>query len=301
MNQNNKYAAHGAGDSVHDHSGQKVKTSALAVAVGLTALFSAIELIGGWWANSLALIADAGHMITDSASLLFALIPNWLSRKGADDDHSYGHARIEVLAAFLNGIAMLGVVAWIFKEAIERFANPPPVAGQSVFIIAGIGLCINIAVAWSLSRDRENVNTRAALLHVFGDMLGSVAALLAGALIYFGGAAFAVADPILSVLVCLLVLHATWELFRDSARVLLDGVPEGVRYDDVGLALQSLEGVEEVHDLHVWTMAPGHGAITAHLRLRKDVDWQSTLQTARALMMDKFGIDHVTLQPEYGD
>lgn len=301
MDKQRNYAAHGSGDSVHDHGAKKVKTSALAVAVVLTAVFSAVELAGGWWANSLALIADAGHMITDSASLFFALIANWLSRKGADDDHSYGHARIEVLAAFLNGLAMLIVVGWIFKEAIERFANPPPVAGASVFAIAAVGLCINIAVAWSLSRDKENVNTRAALLHVLGDMLGSAAALAAGALIYFGGEAFSVADPILSVLVCLLVLRATWELLKDSARVLLDGVPEGVRYDDVGEALLSIEGVREVHDLHVWTMAPGQGAISAHLMLGRSADWRVTLQTARGLMQAKFGIDHVTLQPEYVD
>lgn len=216
-----------------------------------------------------------------------------------DANHSFGHGRIEVLAAFLNGLVMLGVVGWIFYEAVQRLDNPAQVDGGSVMIVALIGLCINIAVAWSLSRDKKNVNTRAALLHVMGDLLGSVAAILAGALIYFFGEKFAIADPILSFLVGALVLHSTYEVLKDSSAVLLDGVPEGVNYYDVGDALSRIPGVSRVHDLHVWTLAPGHGAVMAHLCVEKGIDWEQVLSEAQAMLLKDFGLEHVTLQPEW--
>ena len=291
-------SGHGAGDSVWTHSASKVKTSVLGVAVALTLGFSIVELLGGWWANSLALIGDAGHMVTDSASLLFALMANIVARKGVDNSHSFGHGRVEVLAAFVNGIAMLGVVLWLFFEAYQRLSDPPVVEGGSVMVVAVVGLIINVLVALSLSRDQKNVNTRSALLHVMGDLLGSVAAIASGALIYFGGERFALADPILSVLVGLLVLHATWGVFRDTTRVLVDGVPEGIEYADVGDVLLAVKGVRQVHDLHVWTMAPEHSAVMAHLVLSPETDWSAALTEARDLLKERFGIDHVTLQPE---
>ena len=245
------------------------------------------------------MIVDAGHMATDSASLLFALIANLISRKGVDANHSFGHGRIEVLAAFLNGLVMLGVVFWIFWEAVVRLDEPPAVAGGSVMIVAVIGLLINVGVAWSLSRDKKNLNTRAALLHVMGDLLGSVAAILAGALIYFGGDSFAIADPLLSFGVGALVLHSTWGVLKESSAVLLDAVPDDVNYYDVGDALSRLDGVKRVHDLHVWTLAPGHGALSAHLCMSEGVDWEQVLDNARDMIQKRFAIDHVTLQPEW--
>ena len=172
---NSEFSSHGRGDSHWLHAAEKTKTSVLGFAVALTLSFSVIELVGGLWGNSLALIGDAGHMVTDSASLLFALVANKIAQKGADDDHSFGHGRVEVLAAFINGLVMLCVVGWIFFEAVSRIMTPEPVSGLSVMAIAAVGLVINILVAWSLSRDRKNMNTRAALLHVMGDLLGSVA------------------------------------------------------------------------------------------------------------------------------
>ena len=182
-----RLSSHGAGDSLYNHAAQQVKTSVLGVAVLLTLGFSAVELIGGLMSNSLALIGDAGHMATDAASLLFALVANWLAREGADSHHSFGHARIEVLAAFVNALVMFVVLAWICVEAIDRLTNPHEVSGGSVMLIATIGMFVNIGVALSLSRDKKNVNTRAALVHVMGDLLGSVAAIVSGAVIYFGG------------------------------------------------------------------------------------------------------------------
>ncbi|MBS1162681.1 MAG: hypothetical protein H6R03_577, partial [Burkholderiaceae bacterium] len=168
------FAGHEQGDSVYTHQSRPHGARPLAIAVSLTLGYAVIELAGGLWSGSLALLADAGHMATDSAALLFALAANIIARRPASDRHSFGLARLEVIAAFVNALAMLGVVAWIFYEAIDRLTSPVPVKGLGVFVIAGIGLLINIAVAWALSRDRENVNTRAALIHVMGDLLGSM-------------------------------------------------------------------------------------------------------------------------------
>lgn len=290
-------SSHSHGDSELDHSAQKVKTSVLAVAVILTLGFSFAEFVGGFLSNSLALIGDAGHMLTDSASLLFALIANWLSRSGADDHHSFGHARIEVLAAFINALAMFVVIGWVFYEALDRFTNPPAVSGGSVILIASVGLCVNIGVAWSLSRDRDNLNTRAALVHVLGDLLGSFAAIIAGTVIYFGGST--IIDPILSILIGCLVLHAAWGVLRDTIHILLDGVPYGMKYEDVGDAIAHVQGVEAVHDLHVWSMSPGQYSVTAHVTIDTYQHWPLILDEIRKTVKERFGIDHVTLQPEW--
>ncbi len=294
---NNEFSSHGQGDSHWRHAAEKTKTSVLGFAVLLTLTFSAIELIGGWWGNSLALIGDAGHMVTDSASLLFALVANKIAQKGVDSEHTFGHGRIEVIAGFVNGLVMLGVVIWIFVEAIGRIAEPQPVSGFSVMTIAAVGLVINVLVALSLSRDKKNVNTRAALLHVMGDLLGSVAAISAGAIIYFGGPT--IVDPILSMLVGTLLLHATYEILRDTSQVLLDAIPEGVNYFSVGRLIESIPGVERVHDLHVWTMSPGHGAVQCHVTIESPQCWPKILDAIRVGIHEKFGIDHVTVQPEW--
>ena len=209
----------------------------------------------------------------------------------------FGGGVFEVLAAFINGLVMLCVVGWIFFEAVSRIMTPEPVSGLSVMAIAAVGLVINILVAWSLSRDRKNMNTRAALLHVMGDLLGSVAAIVAGAVIYFGGPT--IADPILSLVVCCLLLHATWEILRDSTRVLLDSVPEGVNYFSVGRTIEAIPGVNRVHDLHVWTMSPGHGAIQCHVHIESPECWPKILDVLRRQLHEEFQIDHVTVQPEW--
>ena len=226
MEKDRAFSSHGQGDSLYNHATRQVKTSVLGLAVLLTLGFSAVELIGGLLSNSLALIGDAGHMATDAASLLFALVANWLAREGADSHHSFGHARIEVLAAFINALVMFIVLGWICFEAVDRLTHPHDVSGGSVMLIATIGLLVNIGVALSLSRDKKNVNTRAALVHVLGDLLGSVAAIISGAVIYFGGPVEV--DPILSLLICVLVAHAAWGVLKETVPVMLDAVPEGV-------------------------------------------------------------------------
>jgi len=290
------HSDHHDGDGVHRHRpGGRLRP--LAVAVVLTFGYALVELIGGLWSGSLALVADAGHMVTDSAALLFAFAANLIARRPASDRHSYGLARVEVIAAFVNSLAMLAVVAWIFFEAFQRITAPIAVKGLPVFAIAGIGLAINIAVAWSLSHDRENLNTRAALVHVLGDLLGSVAAIAAGLIIYFGGPFFV--DPLLSMLVGGLILRSTFGVLRETTLVLLDSVPQHVDYASVGQALARVPGILAVHDLHVWTMVPGRSALSAHV-LVEDVDqWPLVLYRARRLLEHQFRIGHITLQPEW--
>jgi cobalt-zinc-cadmium efflux system protein len=295
--EDNHFGGHERGDSVWTHQSRPHGARPLAIAVVLTLSYAFIELAGGLWSGSLALLADAGHMATDSAALLFALAANFIARRPVSDRHSFGLARVEVIAAFVNALAMLGVVAWIFYEAIDRLTSPVPVKGLGVFVIAGVGLLINIVVAWALSRDRENVNTRAALIHVMGDLLGSIAAIVAGLVIYFGGPLMA--DPLLSMFVAALILRSTFGVLRETTLVLLDSVPHGVDYKKVGLSLAQIPGIVSVHDLHVWAMVPGRGALSAHVLVDDIERWPVILHQVRYLMRRDFAIDHITLQPEW--
>jgi cobalt-zinc-cadmium efflux system protein len=293
----NHFAGHEQGDSSYTHRSRPHGARPLGIAVALTLGYAFVELAGGLWSGSLALLADAGHMATDSAALLFALAANIIARRPVSERHSFGLARVEVIAAFVNALAMLGVVAWIFYEAIHRLQNPVPVKGLGVFVIAGVGLLVNVLVAWALSRDRENVNTRAALIHVMGDLLGSVAAIVAGLVIYFGGPLMA--DPLLSMFVAALILRSTFGVLRETTHVLLDSVPEGVDYRKVGLSLAQVPGIVSVHDLHVWAMVPGRSALSAHVLVDDIERWPVVLHQVRHLMRRDFGIDHITLQPEW--
>jgi cobalt-zinc-cadmium efflux system protein len=294
---NSEFCGHQRGDSSYTHQSRPTGARSLAIAVVLTLGYALVELIGGLWFGSLALLADAGHMATDSATLLFALAANIIARRPVSDRHSFGLARIEVVAAFVNALAMLLVVAWIFYEAIDRLNRPVEVKGFGVFVIATVGLVINIFVAWSLSRDRENVNTRAALIHVLGDLLGSIAAITAGVLIYFGGPVLI--DPLLSMFVAALILRSTFGVLRETTFVLLDSVPAGVDYRRVGNTLAAIDGVVAVHDLHVWSMVPGRSALSAHVLVSDIERWPVILHRARHQLRRDFGIDHITLQPEW--
>lgn len=296
--------AHGPGAHRHGHAHDNhpahhasASGRALAWAVGLTAGYALVELAGGLISGSLALLADAGHMATDSAALLFALVANIVARRPASARHSYGLARVEVVAAFVNALAMVAIVAWLFIEAIERLREPVPVQGATVFGVATVGLLVNLFAAWLLARDSGNVNTRAAYLHVLGDLLGSIAAIASGVIIHFTG--FLTIDPLLSMLVGGLILRSTFGVLRQTTLVLLDSVPPEVDYTAVGRALASVPGVVSVHDLHIWSMVPGRCAISAHV-LVEDVEmWPGVLNAARAKLRDEFGIDHITLQPEW--
>ncbi len=293
---NHLYTSHGVGDSLYTHQRFSSSWKLLALATGLTISFALVEVIGGVLANSLALISDAGHMVTDSFSLFFALIANWFSRSPASNRFSFGLAKTEVIVSFINGLLMIGVVFWIVFEAVERFNQPLPVNGGNVFIVASIGLVINITVAYILSRDKKNLNIRAALVHVMGDLLGSLAALVAGGLIYLGGPE--VLDPALSLFVACLILKSTYSIIKTSVSQLMDAVPDEIAYQRVGKEINDIEGVVEVHDLHIWYMSPEEIALQAHLEISNLQLWPNILQEARSRLNSHYGITHITLQPE---
>lgn len=291
--------AHLDGDARHSHSIEARSQKALAFAMGLTLLFALIEVITGFLSNSLALISDAGHMVTDAAALGLALLAQLVAKRPPSSRHSFGFVRAEALAAFVNSLAMLALVAWIVYEASQRLMHPQAVQGGIVLVVATIGAGINILVAWVLSRDTQSINTRAALVNVMGDLLGSVAAIAAGAIIYFTG--WVRIDPILSIFVSLLILRSTYGILRESSHFLMEAVPHGIDYLQVGADLAEVDGVLSVHDLHVWDMSPGHPALIGHLEIRSLAEWPSVLRAVKEMLRAKHGIDHVTLQPEGPD
>ena len=258
--------------------------------------FALVEFAGGLWSGSLALLADAGHMLTDAAALGLSLAAHIVAQRPASARHSYGLARSEVIAAFVNSLALLAVVIWLVVESVNRIASPVPVNGRAVALIASGGVAVNLLVAWVLSHDHGNVNIRAALLHVISDLLGSVAALVAGVVIITTG--YTVVDPLLSMLVSGLILRSTFGVLRETTLVLLDSVPAGVDYESVGKALASIPGVKSVHDLHIWAMVPGQRAASAHLMIERIERWPGILRQGRQILAREHGIGHVTLQPE---
>jgi len=288
--------AHKKGDAQHSHSKQVSNQNLLLIALVLTLGFSGVEGAAAYFANSLALISDAGHMVTDAAALGLALLAQIISRRPPSPKHSFGFGRAEALAAFVNSIAMLALVLWIVVEALSRFANPHKVDGLTVTVVAAIGLVMNIVVAWVLSRDKKSVNTRAALVHVMGDLLGSVAALVAGIVIQLTG--WMPIDAILSILVSLLILKSTISILHESYHFLMEGVPLHIDYLQVGTDLRNIPGVLAVHDLHVWEMTPSFPALIGHIEIANMQEWPGIMSRINAMLLDKHGIDHVTLQPE---
>ncbi len=289
---------HAPGDRhAHDHA-PSATARALWLALALTAGFAVIEAIAGWLSGSLALVSDAGHMATDAAAFVVALFAQSLARRPPSQRASYGYARAEVLAAFVNALAMLALVVWITVEAVARLLAPTAVAGGVVIGVAFVGMAINVAVAWLLSRAATtSINARGALLHVVGDLLGSVAALVAGAVVKFTG--WMPIDPILSIAVVLLILRSTLALLRQSTGVLMEHVPAHLSYDAIGRALAALPGVTGVHDLHVWQVSAERAALSAHVTLVAAAAWPRALASAQRLLARDFGIDHVTLQPTW--
>ena len=285
--------AHGA---VNAANGPGVRR-ALWWALLLTAGFAVVEAIGGWMAGSLALLSDAGHMVTDVAALGLALFANAIGRRPPSQRASYGYGRAEVLAAFVNAIVMLAVVAAIAIEAVRRLLAPAPVAGGMVLGIAMAGLAVNIACAWLLSRASDSLNARGAMIHVLGDLLGSLAAIIAGGVIVATG--WTPIDPILSIVVALLILRSTVQLLKQSAGVLMEGVPTHLDYNAIGNALARLPGVTGVHDLHVWNMTAERAALSAHIVLADGHAWPQTLAGAQRMLARDFAIEHVTLQPDW--
>ena len=284
---------HGHGhDHHHDHSASRYLPLALLLTLG----FAGVEAVAGWWSGSLALLGDAGHMVTDAFSLGLAAIAARVALRPASARHSYGLRRVEALTALTNSLFMLAIVALLLWHAVLRLLEPREIAGQTVTLVALGGLLINIVVAWLLTRGEGDLNTRAALLHVIGDLLGSMAALASGLVIQFTN--WTPIDPLLTMLICGLILFSTLSLLRKVLHTLLEGVPEGLSLPEVGRAMAGVPGVRSVHDLHIWSLDSRRAALSAHIVLSDAQHWPAILEAERHLLHERFGIDHITLQPE---
>ena len=255
------------------------------------------EAVGGWYANSLALLADAGHMLTDVAALSLTLAAFWFAGRPATPQKTYGYYRLEILAAFINGIALALLSIWIIIEAIGRWQEPPEVFGLQMTIIAVGGLVVNAAAAILLHSDRAaNLNLHGAWLHVMGDMLGSAAAIIAGLMII--GFGWMWADAITSILISLIIIFGAWRLILESVNILLEGTPPHIDTGAVESAIMSLEGVGGVHDLHIWTISSGMEALSAHITHNATVAHPRLLAAVRDKLCAEFGIEHMTIQME---
>lgn len=282
--------------TAHPHRPRNLPGPPFVPALAITLAYAVVELAGGLWSGSLALVSDAGHMFSDVLALALAAAAVALARRPASLRHSYGWARAEVIGATLNGLIMLGIIVVLVVEAVQRLLAPQPVIAGGVMLIAFIGLMVNAMVAFILSRSAQNLNARAALIHVMGDLLSSIAALIAGAVIWATG--WLLIDPILSLVIAGLILVSTLRLLRETLHVLMEGVPAAVDLEQIGRALAKVAGVASVHDLHVWGITPESLALSAHLEIEDLAAWAAILEAARAVLRERFGIDHVTLQPE---
>jgi cobalt-zinc-cadmium efflux system protein len=282
----------------HAHPPGDGTTGRMDAALALTTVVMLIEAVGGWWTHSLALLADAGHMLADAGSLLLAVLAIRAARRPADTLHSYGHGRFLVLAAFVNGLLLLGVSAWIAVEAVLRFISPPQVEGAWMSAIATVGLVANLIAFAALHGGHEHdLNRRSAAAHVLSDLLGSVAALAAGGIIVFTG--WMRADPLLSLLAAVLIVRTGLNVTRESAHVLLEGAPPGMNLAAVTTELpKAVAGVASVHHLHAWSLTPGDNLMTLHAVLTPTAEVDDTLARIQAWLQATYRIGHITIQIE---
>jgi cobalt-zinc-cadmium efflux system protein len=267
----------------------------------LTGGFMVVEAVGGWLAGSLALIADAGHMLSDTAALALAWAAFRIGRLPHDEKRTYGYHRFEIIVAFANGLALFAIAAWIVVEAVGRLRAPVPVLGGPMLAVAAAGLAVNLVALYVLrGGDRANLNVRAALLHVLGDLLGSVGAIAAAIVILLTG--WTPIDPILSIVLTLLILHGAWDVTRRAGHVLMEGVPEG--FDAAAMRadlLAAVPGVADVHHVHAWLLNLERPMVTLHVRLAPSADAAAALAAVKTRLKDRFGIAHSTVQIDPGD
>jgi cobalt-zinc-cadmium efflux system protein len=289
---------HGGG---HDHGGGHAHAAdlpvrSLRIALGLTATLLVVEVIGGFLSNSIALLADAGHMLTDVAALALALFVAWFSKQPETPKKTYGYLRWEILAAFLNGATLLLISAWILWEAASRLRAPEPIEGGLMLAVAAGGLIVNLIAARVLAKSSShNMNARGAYLHVLGDLLASVGTVGAAILIRYTG--WLMADPIASILTTVLIMSGAWRLVRESVDILLESTPAHIPLPAVRGQLEAIPGIESVHDLHVWAVTPAIVAMSAHCIVREQGQHQHVLEHIHDAMR-LFGIEHVTIQLE---
>ncbi|MGN7402840.1 cation diffusion facilitator family transporter [Cytobacillus praedii] len=286
--------SHGHNHS-HGHTGNK---KALFLSFLLIASFMIVEVVGGLLTNSLALLSDAGHMLSDAAALGLSLFAIKLGERKASSSKTYGYKRFEIIAAALNGLTLIVISVYIFYEAFQRFWNPPEVLSGGMLIISTIGLLINIVAAWILMRGdkEENLNVRSAFLHVIGDMLGSVGAIIAALLMIFFG--WGIADPIASVIVAILILISGWRVMKESLHILMEGTPANLEMDKVKSSLLKIPGVKEVHDMHIWSITSGMPMLSCHMVIEGEGVHDTILHRAQTILHDDFEIEHSTIQIE---
>jgi len=286
----------------HDHRHQAMSNSwrRLSVVLFLTALYMVAEVVGAVWTGSLALLADAGHMFTDVAALILALSAVWFGSRPATSKKTFGYYRLEIIAALVNGVALVVMSLFIFYGAYERWIEPPLVKTGPMIAVAAGGLAVNLICAWILhSRHEIDLNIRGAWMHVMGDALGSVAAILAGACMAVFG--WYQADAVFSVVIGLLIIWGSVRLIRESTNVLLEGTPAHINLAAVEDAILATNGVADVHDLHVWTITSGRDALSAHVIHAHSISQPDLLRELRAKLHDRFGVDHLTIQMETPD
>ena len=289
-------------DHGHNHTHGANKKVLLISFIIITG-YMLVEAMGGFITNSLALLSDAGHMLSDSISLAIALIAFKLGEKAASNSNTYGYKRFEILAAVINGVTLIAIALFIFYEAIGRFMNPPEVATMGMLIISSIGLVVNILVAWIMMRGadtEENLNMRGAYLHVLSDLLGSVGAIAAALLMMFFGWGWA--DPLASVIVAFLVLRSGFHVTKSAVHVLMEGTPNNIDMDDIVQTIKNTKGIHSVHDIHIWTITSGLNALSCHAV----VDDRLTIAESEKMLqniehdLEHKGIQHVTIQLETG-
>lgn len=273
---------------------------ALRGALALVALFAAVEVVVGYTAGSLALLADAGHTLGDAAALGLALFAAWLGSRPASLERTFGYRRAEILAALANGVALVAIAIWIVVEAFQRFRDPVEPSGGWVLAVGAAGLVLNLAAASLLHRrGSESLNVQGALRHVLADALGSIGVIAAGAIVLLTGWSYA--DPIVAVAIAVLVLASSWTLLRDSVAILLEATPRSLDAEAIGRAMIEVEGVREVHDLHVWTITSGFPSLSAHVLVARDTDCHAKRRELERVLADRFGLSHTTLQVDHAD
>ena len=284
------------GHAGHDHTAG-ANARSLTIALGLTSGFLLVEVWGAWYFNSLALLSDAGHMLTDVAALGIALAAIRIGQRPADKRRTYGYRRFEVLAAAFNAVLLFVVAAFVLYEGVLRFFTPEPVGSVGMMVVAGVGLAVNLVAMRVLVGGKDaSLNVKGAYLEVWADMLGSIGVIGGALVIYFSGWAWV--DPLVAIAIGLWVLPRTWVLLRDTTHVLLQGVPSGIELDVVREAIDAVPGVTGTHDLHIWSLSGSDVSLTAHVTLAVDGEAEAVRKAITAMLGERFGIEHATIQPE---
>jgi cobalt-zinc-cadmium efflux system protein len=284
---------------MHDHEHDHPRGGrALAAALALVAGFALVEAVTGFLADSLALLADAAHMVGDAGSLGLAAFALWIARRPATPERSFGYRRAEILAALANGVALVALALWIFIEAAQRLGDPPDPAAGWVLVVGVAGLVVNLAAASILHGARAgSLNVEAAFRHVLADVAGSVGVIVSALVVLTTGWAYA--DPLVGILIGVLVLASSWTVLRDSVRILLEATPAGIDADEVGRVMLEVESVRDVHDLHIWTITSGFAALSAHVLCEPGADCHAARRRLEIVLRERYGLTHTTLQVDH--